>query len=61
MINWISILLLPFVILLVIEEMAQLLWRHYLNEKHDSQQTLVSKLFLHSRQTMNKFRKNPTH
>lgn len=61
MVFWILIGVMPIVILLAFEELAQLSWRYYLEDKQAKEQSLIVKWYSQCRRYMNKFRKNPLH
>ncbi|MCM3664885.1 hypothetical protein M3204_10745 [Mesobacillus subterraneus] len=58
--NWILILLVPIAILLLIEELSQFIWRSYLKDGKEKKNTRIHRIMERARQTMKKYKKNPS-
>ncbi|RSD25476.1 hypothetical protein [Mesobacillus subterraneus] len=58
--NWVWILLIAIGILLIIEEISQFIWRRYLKDPNEENTTLLRRITAFGKQTINKYRKNPS-
>ena len=59
--NWVWLLLLPIIILLLIEEVSQFIWRSYLKEPQDRKGRFFSRTLESFKKIMEKSRKDPSH
>lgn len=59
--NWVWLLLLPMIILLLIEEVSQFIWRSYLKEPQDRKERFFSRTLESFKKIMEKYRKDPSH
>lgn len=59
--NWMWLLLLPIIILLLIEEVSQFIWRRYLKELGDRQGGFFIRTLERFKKMKQKYRKNPSH
>ncbi|MBT2641328.1 hypothetical protein J7I80_03675 [Bacillus sp. ISL-41] len=59
--NWIWLLLLPIVVLLLIEEGSQFIWRRYLKEPEKGTNTVINRIHNSLKKFQQKYRKDPSH
>jgi hypothetical protein len=59
--NWIWLLLLPIIVLLLIEEGSQFIWRKYLKNPQQSNDTILITASNSFKKILQKYRKNSSH
>lgn len=59
--NWIWFLLLSITGLLLIEEISQFIWRSYLKNPAERQETIFSRFLASAKQRLHKDTKDPSH
>ncbi|MCM3121822.1 MULTISPECIES: hypothetical protein [unclassified Mesobacillus] len=59
--TWIWYLILPIVLLLLIEEISQFIWRHYLKNPEEDHETMFIRIRNSMKGTLKKYRKDPSH
>ncbi len=59
--NWVWYLVLPVVLLLLIEEISQFIWRRYLKDPEEEHDSIFSRIRNNMKTTLKKYRKNPSH
>lgn len=58
--NWIWLLLLPIVVLLLIEEGSQFIWRRYLKNPQEGKDTILVRTLNSFKKIQQKYRKDPS-
>ena len=61
MLYWVYILLASLIMLLLVEEVSQFIWRIYLRDPNEKKETTLRRFIENAKRTMNKYRKNPSH
>jgi hypothetical protein len=59
--TWIWLLLLPIIVLLLIEELSQLVWRSYLKNPQEEKDNILVRTIKGFRKIRHRFRKDPSH
>jgi hypothetical protein len=59
--NWLWLLLLPIVVLLLIEEGSQFIWRRYLKNPAEGNDTIFVRTLNSLKKIQQKYRKDPSH
>jgi hypothetical protein len=59
--NWIWLLLLPIVVLLLIEEGSQFIWRRYLKNPEKGKNIVINRIHNSFKKFQQKYRKDPSH
>jgi hypothetical protein len=61
MLHWVLIFAMPLIILLIVEELTLFLLGNYLKRPEEKQASAIIRIFESAKQSMQKFRKNPSH
>lgn len=59
--TWIWLLLLPIIVLLLIEEVSQFIWRSYLKNPQEGNDTIFVRTSNSVKKILHKYRKDPSH
>lgn len=59
--TWIWLLLLPIIVLLLIEEGSQFIWRWYLKNPEEENDTVLARTLNSLKKIQQKYRKDPSH
>ncbi|MBS8264324.1 hypothetical protein DYI25_07735 [Mesobacillus boroniphilus] len=59
--TWIWLLLLPIIVLLLIEEGSQFIWRRYLKNREEGNDTIIVRARNTIKKIQQKYRKDPSH
>lgn len=59
--NWIWYLLLPIILLLLLEEVSHLIWRSYLKNPEDANDSTFARMMASVKANLKKVRKDPSH
>lgn len=59
--TWIWLMLLPIIVLLLIEEVSHFIWRSYLNNPQEGNDTVFVRASNSLKKILHKYRKDPSH
>ncbi|WP_079509222.1 hypothetical protein [Mesobacillus jeotgali] len=59
--DWIWYFLLPIILLVIIEEVSQFIWRSYLKDSQEEEDSIIVRMKNTMNDILRKYRRNPSH